>query len=392
MHLLEPKDVERAVSEIRQAEFVAIDTEFHAERRYIPQLYLVQVHIPGGSIFGIDPMVPGLLESVGPHLRDRTWLVHAGRQDLRIMNRVIGGIPDRVIDVQVADGLLRPFFPQGFDNLLGHWLGSPSGRSETLSDWSKRPLTSEQLAYAARDVEPLPELWSHLRRALEQAGRIALAEAAFEHARRQAIASVNPDTVWRRLTSARHFAIPSLHILQELTAWREKEAERTNVPARSILSDGVLTDLSRKRPQTVDALFRNRRFPKSVAKKHGPTLIAMVLEAGSRPDAQAPQIPRKDSPEGRRFDFFRLVADAHCQEQGFSRALLAPDAALQKIACGASIAQSLPEWSADTLTPILTRAAAGELALSVHPLPLGDLSAAPISPEIQIRSVKKIHQ
>lgn len=382
MQILTHRDTRNAIDALQSAEFVAIDTEFHAERRYVPQLYLVQIKLPGHPVWVVDPQIPDLLGLLGPHLVKRPWVLHAGRQDLRILHGILGAVPEQVIDVQIADGLLRSTYPCGFNKLIAHWLGASPAQSQTLSDWSRRPLTPAQLNYAAQDVEPLPDLWARLREALVNRGRLKLAWAAFREARDTAIAPANPERIWRRLTAASHLEPSSLHVLQRLTRWREEMAQDTNVPSRSILSDGVMVDLARKRPPSVQALFRNRRFPKSIAKKFGATLVQIVQEGCAQPEADSPRIPRANSAPARRLDFCRLVADAHCQREGYSRALLAPEDALQRIACGSDVATSLPAWSAPELSATLEGALRGEIGLRLHPDSGADLALHPISPAI----------
>jgi len=258
-----------------------------------------------------------------------------------------------------------------------------------LSDWSRRPLTPEQLEYAAQDVEPLPDLWARLREALVKADRLDMARAAFRAARDTAVGLADPERIWRRLTAASHLEPSSLHVLQRLTRWREEMAQDTNVPARSILSDGVMIDLARKRPPSVQALFRNRRFPKSIAKKFGAKLVQIVQEGCAQPEAEAPVFPRANSAQARRLDFCRLVADAHCQREGYSRALLAPEDALQRIACGRDVRASLPAWSAPALSATLEGALRGEIALRLPSESGKDLALHPIFPTIPKRDLEK---
>ncbi|MCA9493013.1 MAG: hypothetical protein KC621_23945, partial [Myxococcales bacterium] len=144
-HMLAPADAPHLASAILGAPRIAIDTEFHAEHRWLPELYLVQIAIPGGDAWIVDPKVPGLIQELAPALRATPWVVHGGEQDLKLMERALGGVPESVLDTQIEAGLVDTWFPSTFAALVKTWVGKELDKSETLSDLSQRPLTRAQL-------------------------------------------------------------------------------------------------------------------------------------------------------------------------------------------------------------------------------------------------------
>jgi ribonuclease D len=359
-----------AAKAITDAPWIAIDTEFHAERRYVPRLYLVQVHIEGGPTWIFDPTLPETLEVVGEALASTPWVLHAGRQDLRILNRALGTVPEQVFDAQIASGLLGPNFPEGYGKLTAKWIDVEVDKSATLSDWSRRPLLPAQLTYAADDVRLLPQLRAALLRALAQRGRTAIANQAFSDARSAAIAPVDPDAKWTSMRAAGVADGPGRAVMQCLASWREETAWRRDQPVGSILSDGLLVGLGRRKPTTVDALFENRRFPKGVAKRYGPELVAAIREGLQRPEHQWPQVIAPRSAEARRMDLLRAFGDALAQRDQWGRELVWPDGLIRRMALTQTPDETmalLTGWRAELTGAPLKAFLAGDLTLSMGP-------------------------
>ncbi|MCA9573561.1 MAG: hypothetical protein KC656_37255, partial [Myxococcales bacterium] len=111
---------------------IALDTEFHAEKRYVPSLHLIQVRGTSGPAYLVDPHVPGMLEGVRDALLAHSWIVHAGRIDLELLRIALGAVPEEVLDTQIAAGLVASDYPNSLAYLLGRRLGVGIDKSETL--------------------------------------------------------------------------------------------------------------------------------------------------------------------------------------------------------------------------------------------------------------------
>ena len=175
----------------------ALDTEFHRERTYYPQLALLQLSW-GGQTALIDPLAVdvGPLASLldGPGLA----ILHAAQQDLEVLGRACGTMPARLFDTQLAACFLGHATPS-LANLVGAELGVQVPKADRLSDWLRRPLSRDQLTYAAADVLHLHDLYERLSSELLDLGRLDWALAECEELRTRPTGPGLPEDAWLRL-------------------------------------------------------------------------------------------------------------------------------------------------------------------------------------------------
>jgi len=324
-------DLDEAIGQFEAAERLCIDTEFHAERRYRPRLYLVQIHVEGGDTWLLDPLVDGMLRAVAPAVTGTPWLVHAGRQDIRLLMHALGDVPETVQDTQIGAGLAGSRFPQSYGKLVAEYLGKELDKSHTLSDWSRRPLTDQQVGYAAADVQLLPALWEKIHAAVAELNRTQICDEACREARENALDRDFDTRQWRRIQAVGVLSGPSVATLEALAIWREDKARNADQPARSILSDGLMVELSKRMPTSVDALRANRRFPKGIVKRHGEVIVDIVGRASSRPAWGWPPVIRHRTAEARQLAWFRSWALIQEHSKRFAAPLVLPDSMLERI-------------------------------------------------------------
>jgi len=299
---------------------VAVDTEFHAERRHEPDLYLVQVHQAGEPTALIDPRALQDLAPLGQALSDCQVLVHGGERDLQLLVRHAGLDPRHVTDTQVLAGCTGLGFPRRLEDLRAELLDAPAPEHRTgLSDWRRRPLGPDQLAYAAADVRQLPELADRLL-ARAAPARLALAQGATRELVDRWLTPPVPSDLWRRLPAARVLDHRERQRLRHLTAWRHGQAQARNLSPWNVASDRVLVDVARRAPRTVASLGANRLMPKGLLKRSGEELVRLVHEA---PDV--PLRPLASTPPARAFQA-ALQAWAHGLEarSGVASGLVMP--------------------------------------------------------------------
>jgi ribonuclease D len=318
------QDVDAASKEIESAPRVAIDTEFHAERRYYPKLYLVQVHVPDGTTWLFDPLVPGLLEHAAPALRAVPWLVHGSAYDLPLLHGALGGLTGSLFDTQLAAGLVEAAWPSRLGVLCERWIDTRIPKAATLTDWSRRPLHDAQIRYAADDVLVLPALADALTRALNERGRGALSDAAHAEALAHGAAQPPVDRAWTEIPGAANLTPAGAAVLQELAEWRERVARDADQPATALISNGILLDLARNTPTTANDLRANRRFPKKLIDSWGPDLLECIHAARRRPEWGHPRFPFTHSAAGRRLAFVECAAAAAGTAGQFGWKLAAP--------------------------------------------------------------------
>jgi ribonuclease D len=279
---------------------LGIDTEFMSEGRYRALLCLVQVAVddpekPGESriilIDGIDAVDPSPLAQL---LSDPAIqiVLHAGRQDVAILRRVWQTEVNNIFDTQLSAGFAGASAQSGYANLLGSVLGRRVGKSASYTRWDSRPLTPEQLSYAADDVAHLLELADELQRRLADTGRL---EWAREECRRLESASDerDPEIAWERLPRVGQLDPRARAVARELAAWRERTASREDRPVGSVLADQTLVEIAKRQPSTVGTLENIRGIHPSAIRRRGEEVLAAV-ERGR----DAPPIPR-EQPRGR---------------------------------------------------------------------------------------------
>ena len=256
-------DLERLVKELSAADAYALDTEFHAERCYYPKLALVQLAVPG-RVAVVDATTVDL-QALAPLIAGPAMAVtHACGWDLDIVERACGVRPARVFDTQIAAGFLGYSTPS-LGVLVSAFLDRRLDKGQTMSDWFKRPLTPEQIAYAEADVAHLLELRAELERRLVELGRL---EWALEECRRATTARpVDDDIVWWRLKGSGRLTGPARARAQELAAWRAQKARTADRPPSAVLPDDVVVSLADRPPRTpadipASRLFDPRKLPR----------------------------------------------------------------------------------------------------------------------------------
>ncbi len=370
--LLQPRDVPDLCARLDDAPRVAVDTEFHAERRYLPKLYLVQLHLDDGTTWLVDPLNPGLLDGLAEPLARTTWIVHGGQQDMRILHDAFGALPEQVLDTQIAAGLVTEGFPQPFGRLVADWCGTVLPKLATLSDWSRRPLTRSQLDYAAADARFLLPLWDRLDAESDGLGRARLVREACAEARARITDPAAEDTLWRELPASRALSRQEAAILQELVAWREAKARALDQPPRYMLNDGLLVDLARRQPLTLDSLGANRRLAKAVVKSWGGELLERIARAAARPAWAWPAPVSELSREGRVARWILLWALARGHAQRWAQGLALPESLAEDLAITTppsreALAATLGTWRDALMGDALWAALRGQ-----HPLVLDE--------------------
>jgi len=274
--------------------FVTVDTEFMRERTYWPELCLVQI-AGEHEVAVIDAQAEGIdLAALGVLFADRAVMkvFHAARQDIEIFVLLFDDVPQPMFDTQVA-AMVAGFGDQvGYDALVSSLTGGSIDKSHRFSDWSARPLSAAQITYAAADVTWLRDVYLRLSRRLEQEGRLSWVNEEMAILNNPATYRGDPETAWERLrprTTNRRL----LYILKEVAAWREKEAQRINIPRQRLIKDEALLEIAATAPADPDALARVRGITKGFADGRSGTALLDVLAAARRvSDADLPAAPQ----------------------------------------------------------------------------------------------------
>ena len=271
--------------------YVTVDTEFMRERTYWPELCVVQL---GGvaDVAVVDALAPGLDLAPLGRLMANTAVVkvfHAARQDVEIFLQLFGAVPIPLFDTQVA-AMVAGFGDQvGYDSLVAGLAGGSIDKAHRFSDWSARPLSPAQVAYAAADVTHLRTVYERLTARLDREGRTPWVAEEMAALAEPATYRPDPETMWERLrprTSNRRM----LAALRAAAAWREREAQRINIPRQRLVRDESLLEVAATMPAGSDALARIRGVTRGFAEgAAGQTLLAALAESQALPDDALPE-------------------------------------------------------------------------------------------------------
>lgn len=257
-----------------------LDTEFHREKTYFPQLALIQIAV-AGRIALIDPlhidtsMLRPLFES------ESLCILHAAQQDLDVLSQSCGFIPKTILDTQLCAGFLGYTQPS-LASLLQSFLKVTVPKGDRLTDWLRRPLTKEQLIYAASDVAYLSELSSLIVNELENLGRMKWAMDACEELRRRPTGPHSPSDAWLKIKDVRTLKGRARWIAQSVAQWREERAIDLDLPPRHVLSDIAILGIAQRVPRNADDLAQCRGVDQRHAHGSQGRAILQAVEDGAR--------------------------------------------------------------------------------------------------------------
>ena len=321
--------------------FVTIDTEFMRERTYYPELCVVQL-AGAQDVAVIDALAPGLdLLPLGALLADPgvVKVFHAARQDAEIFLERFGSVPAPLFDTQVA-AMVAGFGDQvGYDALVAALTGGQIDKAHRFSDWSARPLSPAQVAYAAADVTHLRQVYERLQDKLARDGRLDWVAEEMAVLAQPGTYRPEPEAMWERLrprTANRRM----LGLLRAAAAWREREAQRVNIPRQRLLKDESLLEIAATAPTTAEALARVRGISRGFAEgRSGAGLVAALQEAAALPESALPDAPRaKDGPRASPalVSLLKVLLAAKCEEHNVAPKLLASSDDLDRLATEAA--------------------------------------------------------
>ena len=276
--------------------FVTVDTEFLRESTYYPKLCVAQMASPDEAVV-VDALAEGI--ELGPFFdlmaNDRVIKVfHAGRQDIEICWHEAGIIPTPIIDTQVAAMVLGYGDSISYDQLVQRITGDSLDKSHRFTDWTRRPLSAAQLAYAVSDVTHLRDVYLELSADLDRRGRGDWMQEEMKTLTSPGTYRFEPEHAWERLKT-RVRKPRELAVLIEVAAWREREAQERDVPRGRVLKDDVIGDIAVQAPATVERLGSLRSLPRGFERSKWGEAIVAAVKRGLARDAKT--LPRLDRPK-----------------------------------------------------------------------------------------------
>ncbi|MGV8082941.1 MAG: ribonuclease D [Coriobacteriia bacterium] len=368
VYVTDVDELKALVQELRVAPAIGVDTEFLRERTYFARLCLVQLASDEVAAI-VDPLAISDLSPLWDLMVDPgvLKLFHSGTQDLDIFCRLSGQATTPVFDTQLAATLAGFQQQVGYGALVKEMLGVSLDKSDTYTDWSRRPLSDTQVEYALNDVRYLPELHRRLSATLTREGRLGWLASDFRNLEDESSYRVDPYEQWRRVKRVASLNRRQLAVAREVAAWRELEAQRRDVPKRWIIGDESVVEIARRMPKTAQELQAIR----GVAEKIGANAIEGVLESVKRgletPEPEMPTLKKRRKlvrdVDGA-VDLMVAVVRLRARERGVAMPLLASRDDLELLAAGEREASPLLQgWRKEMVGEELVKLLEGEISM-----------------------------
>ena len=363
-------ELARFCLQLAGTDWFALDTEFLREKTYYPKLCLLQVATPD-SVACIDPLALDTLDPILDLVFDPgiTKVMHSARQDMEIFYHLRGAAPGPVFDTQVAALLLGYPDQIGYGNLVSEVLNVKLEKLHTRADWSIRPLTQDQVSYAADDVIYLVDVYRNLRDRLVERGRLEWLDEDFARLSSDALYSNPPEDAWLRVKGGNRLKGAALAVLQALAGWRETLAQQRDRPRGWILRDDALLEIARHRPASLEALGRIRGMQEAFIRHNGEQLIGLVATAGKQrpvPLADGGSRLQLTPAQDALVDVMSAVVRLSGAEHAINPAVLATRKQLERLVSGDADVEILHGWRRKLVGERLQALLAGELSLSVR--------------------------
>jgi len=329
-------DLDAACARLAEHPVITVDTEFLRETTYYPLLCVIQMASPTEAIV-IDTLAEGIdLASFFALMSNERVLkvFHAARQDIEIIWHRAGIVPHPVFDTQVAAMVLGYGDSIAYDALVERITGHRPDKTHRFTDWSRRPLTDEQLHYAISDVTHLRQVFSALDADLKKRGRSDWVSEEMEILTSPKTYDFHPERAWERLKT-RVRKPKELAVLMEVAAWREQEAQGRDVPRSRVLKDDAIGDIATHAPTSLERLANLRSLPKGFERsKWGQDILAAVQRGLARDPQSLPKLekPRSNANTSAIVELLKVLLRMTSERHGVASKVLATVDDLEQIA------------------------------------------------------------
>lgn len=311
-----------------QSDAIALDTEFVWERTYYPQLGLIQMALSNEDCFLIDPLAIGDLSALGKLLSHRgvVKIFHDAPQDLCILHRVTGAIPQNIFDTRLAAGFADLQATLSLSSLVKELLEIELSKEETRTNWLNRPLSHEQVEYGLNDVRYLravrvlllsriigPKIKSWLQEELNLLNNPASYNCE------------NKGNRYKKIRGYGNLDRQGMAILKNLTTWREGMAKKKNRPRGHIVKDVILLNLAKDKLSSPDMIKQKSGISEKGFTRYSETISAIInttMAQRSTSYPEAKQNIRLNQKEKESYDRLNKMIALKCDVLGIDPALL----------------------------------------------------------------------
>jgi ribonuclease D len=353
------------IAALRSQPAYALDTEFHREKTYYPRVALVQIAWDGDLVL-IDPVGLDLTPFAEILDSDITAVLHAADQDLEVLDLACHATPRVLFDTQIAAGFVGMATPS-LASVYERELGLRLPKADRLTDWLRRPLTEDQLQYAASDVAHLLDVHARLTDQLTERGRLQWALDECEQLRVRQRGARDPEEAWRRIKEARSLRGQARSVAQAVAGWRERRAAELDLPVRYVMPDLAVVSIAQRPPKTVKALrdirgLDDRHLKQEVANRLIETIVAAQERKPETFDEPPP--PELDRELRPAVTLVSAWISQLARDLEIDTALLATRSDLEMLLRGLPDARLAVGWRAEIVGEPIRKLVSGEAALA----------------------------
>jgi len=274
------------------SDFLAVDTEFVRQSTYYPILALLQI-CDSKQIAIIDPLAVKDLSPLMNLLYNKeiTKVLHSARQDMEIFYHLNNSVPESLFDTQICAALLGYGEQIGYAPLVKQLLNFDLDKSQTRTDWLKRPLTQKQIDYAANDVLYLAKLYPLQKQKLQDLGRSDWLNKDFQFLSNSSTYAPSPETMWRKIKGVNKLKKQKLAILKNLSAFREQLALKQDRPRRRVIADDTLLNLAINPPKNTQELQEQQGLSSQFLHHNAATMLLLIQQGIDTADKDCPKLP-----------------------------------------------------------------------------------------------------
>lgn len=349
--------------------WIAVDTEFHRDQNYYPDLCLVQIGTAELSAC-IDPLK---ITDLTPLLNlfynpDIVKVMHAGRQDLEIFYHMRGEVPQPIFDTQVAAPLLGLDEQMGYGALVKALLNVDLDKSHSRADWMRRPMPVAQIRYALDDVVYLAQIYPKMLSQLQKQDRLAWLKNDFDTLTSVELYQNPPEKAWRRIRAANKLKPRQLSVLQALAGWREETAQKQNRPRNWVCKDDVLIDMSKLMPGDPTELSHIRGVGEGFSNRYGKTIIELINQAQEKKPEALPNIKFKQkltASESALLDALSAIVSLCAEDNNLHPSAIASRKNIEALFRGDPDSELLHGWRKQIAGDTLQSFLAGEIKIGV---------------------------
>ena len=297
IYIEDSADLGQVVAACRDVPVIALDTEFARFNTYYPIVGLIQIYT-GRQCFLIDPVSVSNISEITALLMDEQLIkvLHAGSEDMEVFQYALGVVPTPVYDTQIAGAVLGVGFSIGYQSLVEHYLGISLPKDQTRSDWLARPLSSEQLEYAALDVIHLLQVYEKQHQELAGTEKAAWVEIESAQLGRGIPTIAPPEEAYLKFKGLWQLDRRQLNQLRALCAWREVTARRENVPRNRVVDQKALMNIVRDLCNFRQCYKTAGMSPRQL-RRYADEMMFIQSEAKLVPEGDCPEsVERTDAP------------------------------------------------------------------------------------------------